>query len=59
MVSPVIGFGFGDWIKPLSMRKIGIDLAYVIEKVEWNGNKKTQLRIKDIKLSGSENEDFG
>ncbi|HEX9916889.1 MAG TPA: single-stranded-DNA-specific exonuclease RecJ [candidate division Zixibacteria bacterium] len=53
VVFDVIGFGFGDWIKPLSMTKIGVDLAYVVEKVEWNGESKTQLRIKDIKFSGS------
>jgi single-stranded-DNA-specific exonuclease len=53
VVFDAIGFGFGDWIKPLSMTKIGMDLVYVIEKVEWNGESKTQLRIKDIKLSGS------
>jgi single-stranded-DNA-specific exonuclease len=45
-----IGFGFGDWVKPLSMKKIKIDLAYVIERNTWNGNSKIQLRIKDLKI---------
>jgi single-stranded-DNA-specific exonuclease len=45
-----IGFGFGDWVKPLSMRKIKIDLVYVIERNTWNGNSKLQLRIKDLRI---------
>ena len=45
-----IGFGFGDWVKPLSMKRIKIDLAYVIERNTWNGNTKLQLRIKDLEI---------
>jgi single-stranded-DNA-specific exonuclease len=45
-----IGFGLGDWVKPLSMKKIKIDLVYVIERNTWNGNSKLQLRIKDLKI---------
>ena len=45
-----IGFGFGDWVKPLSMKRIKIDLVYVIERNTWNGNSKLQLRIKDLKI---------
>jgi len=53
-----IGFGLGDWVKPLGMRKIDLDLAYVIERVEWNGESRIQLRIKDLKFSGSWDGDF-
>ncbi|MGB2697842.1 MAG: single-stranded-DNA-specific exonuclease RecJ [Candidatus Zixiibacteriota bacterium] len=45
-----IGFGFGDWVKPLSMKRIKIDLVYVIERNTWNGNSKLQLRIKDLRI---------
>jgi len=45
-----IGFGFGDWVKPLSMRRIKIDLVYVIERNTWNGNSRLQLRIKDLRI---------
>lgn len=46
-----IGFGLGDWVKPLSMKRIKIDLVYMIEKNEWNGNTRFQLRIKDLKIA--------
>lgn len=49
-VLDAIGFGFGDWVKPLSMKKIKIDLVYVIERNTWNGNSRLQLRIKDLKI---------
>jgi single-stranded-DNA-specific exonuclease len=45
-----IGFGFGDMSKPLSMKGIKLNLAYVVETNYWNGTYKTQLRIKDIKI---------
>lgn len=45
-----IGFGLGDWVKPLSMKRIKIDLVYVIERNTWNGNSKLQLRIKDLEI---------
>ena len=46
-----IGFGLGDWVKPLSMKRIKIDLVYMIEKNEWNGNTRFQLRVKDLKIA--------
>lgn len=49
-VLDAIGFGLGDWVKPLSMKRIKIDLAYVIERNTWNGNSKIQLRIKDLEI---------
>ena len=49
-VFDAIGFGFGDWVKPLSMKRIKVDLVYVIERNTWNGNSKLQLRIKDLRI---------
>ncbi len=49
-VFDAIGFGFGDWVKPLSMKRIKIDLVYVIERNTWNENSKLQLRIKDLRI---------
>jgi hypothetical protein len=46
----VIGFGFGDLVKPLNIRTGTIDMAYVIEYNHWNGTKRIQLRVKDIKF---------
>jgi len=46
-----IGFGFGDMAKPLSMKGIKLDLAYVVETNYWNDTYKIQLRIKDLKNS--------
>lgn len=46
----VIGFGFGDMARPLSMRTGTIDMAYVIEYNHWNGVTRIQLRVKDIKF---------
>ena len=47
-----IGLGFGDMAKPLSMKGIKLDLAYVVETNYWNGTYKIQLRIKDLKIAG-------
>lgn len=46
----VIGFGFGDMVRPLSMRAGTIDMAYVVEYNHWNGVTRIQLRVKDIKF---------
>jgi len=45
-----IAFGMGeriDELKPGSR----VDIAYVIEENEWNGRKKLQIKIKDIKMA--------
>jgi len=47
-----IGFGFGDMAKPLSMKGVKLDLAYVVETNFWNDTYKIQLRIKDLKIAG-------
>ena len=46
-----IGFGLGDMAKPLSMKGVKLDLAYVVETNYWNDTYKIQLRIKDLKIS--------
>jgi len=49
-VLDVIGFGFGELVRPLSMRAGTIDMAYVIEYNHWNGVARIQLRVKDIRF---------
>ena len=44
-----IGFGLGDLRTKLTVGKTCIDIAYQIEENEWQGKKRLQLRIKDIK----------
>jgi single-stranded-DNA-specific exonuclease len=46
-----IGFGMGDLAKILCMKRIRIDLAYVVETNYWNDTYKIQLRIKDLKIA--------
>jgi single-stranded-DNA-specific exonuclease len=46
----VIGFGFGELVRPLSMRAGTIDMVYVIEYNHWNGVARIQLRVKDIRF---------
>lgn len=43
-----ISFGNASKLKPL-IRENNVNLAGVIGTNEWNGNKKLQIRIKDIK----------
>jgi single-stranded-DNA-specific exonuclease len=47
----VIGFGFGEYAKQLSLYGIDFDMAYVLEKNIHNGVTKIQLRVKDIRWS--------
>ena len=41
-----IAFGQGDWAGRLPDR---VDLAYTINKDDWNGRDSLQLMIKDIR----------
>ena len=43
-----IGFGLGDWAKKLPS---SIDAAYHLEMNEWNGNRRLQMRLLDIRVS--------
>ena len=44
-----IGFGMGDLIYRIAPGEPNLDLAYVLEKNEWEGNSKFQLRVRDLK----------
>ena len=44
-----IGFGFGDLFSQLSP-EVPIDIAYNLITDEWNGKRKIQLKLKDIKI---------
>jgi single-stranded-DNA-specific exonuclease len=44
-----IGFGFGNIFSQLSPEK-PVDIAYILATDEWNGKRKIQLKIKDIKI---------
>jgi single-stranded-DNA-specific exonuclease len=44
-----IAFSFGDLFKQLSS-DTKIDVAYTIDMNEWNGNRKLQLKVKDIHI---------
>ncbi|MDH4223969.1 MAG: single-stranded-DNA-specific exonuclease RecJ, partial [candidate division Zixibacteria bacterium] len=50
VVMDAIGFNFGDYAIPLTNKRYSIDLAFVLELNEWNGNSKIQMRIKDLNL---------
>lgn len=45
----VIGFGMGSFYAQLSPDE-PIDIAYNLTPDEWNGNKRLQLKLKDIKM---------
>ncbi|HTY08518.1 MAG TPA: single-stranded-DNA-specific exonuclease RecJ [Candidatus Edwardsbacteria bacterium] len=45
-----IGFSFGDLLPEIEDPDAAIDLAFVLEENEWQGRKKLQLRVKDIKV---------
>lgn len=45
-----IGFGLGEWVKKLLPGDI-IDLVYEILVNEWNGQRKLELKIVDLKNS--------
>jgi single-stranded-DNA-specific exonuclease len=44
-----IGFGFGNIFSHLSPEQ-PVDIAYILATDEWNGKRKIQLKIKDIKI---------
>ena len=46
-----IGFGLGHLKYLLTNNKLGVDIAFSLEKNEYNGNVKIQLRVRDMKHS--------
>ncbi len=54
----VIGFGLGRFVEPLRSNGAPIDIVYVAEFNVWNGVKRIQLQLKDVRYS-SETLDSG
>ncbi|MCI0406061.1 MAG: DHH family phosphoesterase [candidate division Zixibacteria bacterium] len=53
LIHEAIGFGMGSWLPRLAStaeRSGFVDLAYTLDFNEWNGQKKIQLHLKDIRL---------
>ncbi len=47
-----VGFGMGERVPEL-MRSEGCDVAYSVERNDWNGRTNIELHIKDIRVSPS------
>lgn len=45
-----IGFSFGDRLEEIEDPDALLDMAFVLEENEWQGQKKLQLRLKDIRV---------
>jgi len=48
-VFDAIGFGLGHLYDRLSEGEANLDMVYVIEENVWNGQARTQLRVKDLR----------
>ncbi|MCH9031516.1 MAG: hypothetical protein IIB00_04580 [candidate division Zixibacteria bacterium] len=46
-----IGFGLGDYAEPLQLDNSPIDVVYAAEYNVWNGKKRIQLHMKDVRFS--------
>lgn len=44
-----IGFGMGEWYTKISPEK-QVDVIYSVVMDTWNGNKRLQLKIKNIQI---------
>jgi single-stranded-DNA-specific exonuclease len=47
---PAVGFNLGSKIKFTKLRR-ALDVVYVVEENEWNGNVQLQLLLKDVRPS--------
>jgi single-stranded-DNA-specific exonuclease len=45
-----IAFNFGHWVEELAKKPV-IDVAFGLDKNEWNGRKTLQLMVKDMRLA--------
>lgn len=43
-----VGFGLGEWYGKIKQGMI-VDVAYTIDKNEWNGNTTLQIKLRDIR----------
>ena len=57
-VLDAIGFNMGEYYE-LLIKNEPVDLAFVVEKNEWNGRVTTQLNIRDIVLTQDNPSDAG
>jgi single-stranded-DNA-specific exonuclease len=48
-----IGFGLADKA-PLLFSGLPVDLVYKLDENEWNGEKSLQLRVLDVRETGSQ-----
>ena len=46
-----IGFSFGELLPEIEDQDALVDMAFVLEENEWQGRKKLQLRVKDLKVN--------
>ncbi len=53
-VLPAIGYGFGERIVDLKVGKTKIDVIFSIDEDSFLGKKKTTLKIKDMRESGTD-----
>lgn len=51
VVYDAIGFHQGEWTAALGEGS-RIDLAFQLEVNEWNGNKRLQLNVQDVRVDG-------
>jgi single-stranded-DNA-specific exonuclease len=51
VVYDAIGFHQGEWAKRLGEGS-RVDLAFQLEVNEWNGNKRLQLNVQDLRVGG-------
>ncbi len=49
IVMDAIGFNLGDKLYRISCGEHGVDMVYVLDENEWQGRKKIQLRVKDLR----------
>ncbi|MBN1349135.1 single-stranded-DNA-specific exonuclease RecJ, partial [candidate division KSB1 bacterium] len=49
IVFDAIGFNLGDLLYRIAPGEQNLDIAFVIEKNDWQGRSTIQLRIKDLR----------
>ena len=49
LVFDAIGFGMGEWAERMPAR---VDLAFTLEENEWNGERRLELNVQDLRPAG-------